>query len=94
MLASAINKKTLQELVSAAIEGMLGSLDDKYADYFSPEDYLKIMDSYSGTMSGIGVVVTADENGQVVIVNVIDTPASEKGLKEKVLYCVRNPQRI
>ncbi|OQA20795.1 MAG: putative CtpA-like serine protease [Actinobacteria bacterium ADurb.Bin346] len=91
VLASAINKKTLQELVSAAIEGMLGSLDDKYADYFSPEDYSKIMDSYSGTMSGIGVVVTADENGQVVIVNVIEnTPASEKGLKEKDIITAVN----
>ena len=84
ILANSINKKTLGDLVSAAIEGMLASLDDKYADYFSPADYSQIIDSYRGTMSGIGVVVTVDEDGQVIIVNVIEnTPAFREGIKEK-----------
>jgi carboxyl-terminal processing protease len=79
--ASALNKKTKDELVSAAIEGILASLDDRYADYFSKEEYTRIIDSLGGTMSGIGVVITLDEEGQVVIVNPIEgTPAAEKGL--------------
>ena len=81
ILANSINKKTSQELVQAAIEGMISSLGDRYADYFPPSEYKKIMDSYSGTMSGIGIVVTLDDKNQVVVINVIEgTPASEKGI--------------
>ena len=82
--SNALNKKTMQELISAAIEGVLSSLDDKYSDYFSPDEYSQIMDSFSGAMSGIGVVVTVNESGQIVIINVIeDSPAYEAGLKEQ-----------
>jgi carboxyl-terminal processing protease len=79
---NAIKKKTRQELIAAAIEGMLSSLDDKYAEYFPKDEYSKIMDSYSGTTSGIGIVVTVNDKKQVIIVNTIeDTSAFEKGLK-------------
>jgi carboxyl-terminal processing protease len=81
--ADALIKKSKQELIIAAIEGILSSLQDKYADYFPKEEYTKIMDSYSGTMSGIGVVVTLDDKEQIVIIKVIDeTPAFKKGLKD------------
>jgi carboxyl-terminal processing protease len=81
--ADALTKKTNDELIKSAIEGILNSLDDKHADYFSIEDYNNIMNSYAGTMSGIGVVVTLNDKGQVVIVNAIeDTPAFIMGVKE------------
>jgi len=79
---NAIKKKTRQELITAAIEGMLSSLDDKYAEYFPKDEYSKIMDSYSGTTSGIGIVVTVNDKKQVIIVNTIeDTSAFEEGLQ-------------
>ena len=57
-------------------------LDDKHAEYFPKEEYSKIMDSYSGTTSGIGIVVTVNDKQQIIIVNTIeDTSAFEKGLK-------------
>ncbi len=80
--ANAITVKTRQELVSAAIEGMLSILDDKHAEYFPKDEYSKIMDSYSGTTSGIGIVVTVNDKQQIIIVNTIeDTSAFEEGLK-------------
>lgn len=79
---NAIKKKTREELITAAIEGMLSSLDDKYAEYFPKDEYSKIMDSYSGTTSGIGIVVTVNDKKQVIVVNTIeDTSAFEEGLK-------------
>ncbi|MBN1299027.1 MAG: S41 family peptidase [Actinobacteria bacterium] len=79
--ANAINEKSEKELADAAIEGILSSLDDRYADYFPAQEYARIIESYSGTTSGIGVVVTADEEGRILIINVIEgTPAYEKGL--------------
>jgi len=73
-----------EELLQYAIEGMLQGLEDSHAEYFTQEEYRQIMESYSGTMSGIGVVVTLDEQERVVIVKVIeDTPAYQKGLREQ-----------
>ena len=77
--AGAINKKTKQELITAAIEGMISSLDDKYADYFTNEEYTRIIDSFSGTMSGIGIIVTTDDQGRVIVVNPIEGTPAEAG---------------
>ncbi len=80
---NALTEKSKHELVEAAIEGILASLDDKHTEYFTKEEYEQIMESYSGTMSGIGVVVMMDEDGQTVVVMPIqDTPAFRAGLKE------------
>ncbi|MBU4292422.1 MAG: S41 family peptidase [Actinobacteria bacterium] len=83
VLSNAINIKTKDELISAAVRGVINSLGDKYADYFPRDEYNRILDSYSGTMSGIGIVVTTDDKGQVIVVKPIaDSPAFKKGVKE------------
>ncbi|MCG2789129.1 MAG: PDZ domain-containing protein, partial [Actinomycetia bacterium] len=83
VLSNAINIKTKDELRSAAVRGVINSLGDKYADYFPRDEYNRILDSYSGTMSGIGIVVTTDDKGQVIVVKTIaDSPAFKKGVKE------------
>jgi carboxyl-terminal processing protease len=93
--ANAITIKTRQELVTAAINGMLSILDDKHAEYFPQEEYSKIMDSYSGTMSGIGIVVTIDSKNQIVIVNTIEaTSAFEKGLKAGDIFKAVNGTNV
>ncbi len=75
---NAVQSFTREELVDAAIEGILAHIDDKYAEYYSKEDFNALMESYRGTMSGIGVVVTLDEEERVIVVNVIeDAPASK-----------------
>ena len=83
ILSNAINIKTKDELINAAVRGVVDSLGDKYADYFPRDEYNRILDSYSGTMSGIGIVVTADDKGQVIVVKpIVDSPAFKKGVKE------------
>ena len=72
-----------QELLQAAIEGMLTLLDDRHADYFTVDEYEKITESYSGTMSGIGIIVTQDDEGRVVVVKPLPgTPAGSAGIRE------------
>ncbi len=72
-----------QELLRAAIEGMLSLLDDRHAEYFTVEEYQKITESYNGTMSGIGVIVTQDDDGRIVVVKPLpDTPADNAGIKK------------
>lgn len=72
-----------QELLQAAIEGMLTLLDDRHADYFTVDEYEKIIESYSGTMSGIGIIVTQDDEGRIVVVKPLPgTPAGSAGIRE------------
>jgi carboxyl-terminal processing protease len=80
---NSIEVESEEALLQAAIEGMISSLGDDYAEYFTAEEYGTIMESYSGSMSGIGVVVTLDEEERVVVVRVIeDTPASKTSISE------------
>jgi carboxyl-terminal processing protease len=72
-----------QELLKAAIEGMLTLLDDRHSEYFTVEEYEKITESFSGTMSGIGVIVTQEEDGKIIVVQPLpDTPAGNAGIKK------------
>ncbi len=81
---SALVERSKDELLKAAVEGILSVLDDKHTEYFTAEEYEKIMESYSGTMSGIGVIVTLDNDGQVVVVRTLsDTPACRAGIVEE-----------
>ena len=80
---SALDKKSKEELLKTAIDSILSELDDEYTEYFTAEEYEIIMESFSGTMSGIGVVVTLDDEGQVVVVLALDgTPAYSAGIIE------------
>jgi len=79
----AISQVSKQELLSAGIEGMLSLLDDRHSEYFTVEEYEKITESFSGTMSGIGVIVTQDDDGSIVVVKPLpDTPAGQAGIRE------------
>jgi carboxyl-terminal processing protease len=80
---NALEEKSKEELLKAAIESILAELDDDYTEYFTAEEYEIIIESFSGTMSGIGVVVTLDDEGQVMVVMPLEgTPAYRAGIKE------------
>jgi len=79
---NSISEKSNEALVRSALEGMLSDIDDKYSEYFTEDEYKIIMESYNGTISGIGVVVTLDEEERVVVVRVIEgAPSSETDIK-------------
>jgi len=75
----ALISKTKQDLVTAAIKGILGSLGDSHSDYFTNEQYSKIMESYQGILNGgIGVVVTLNVEKKVEVVKVLkDSPSGK-----------------
>ena len=68
------------ELVEAAINGMLTSLDP-HSSYLSPEDAADMRVQTRGEFGGLGIEVT-QENGFVKVVSPIDdTPADEAGVE-------------
>ncbi len=68
-----------QELIEAAIRGLIADLDPHSA-YLDPEQFDEIRISTTGEYSGVGIEV-ALENGAVKVVNPIeDTPAYKAGV--------------
>jgi carboxyl-terminal processing protease len=84
VLKNALNSKSKNELIQAAIKGVLASLDDEYADFFTKEQYEQIMQSYQGIMSGgIGIIVTTNKNNMIEVVKIIqNSPASNFDIKQ------------
>ncbi len=69
-----------KELIEAAIDGMLTSLDP-HSSYLSPEDAIAMRVQTRGEFGGLGIEVTQEE-GFVKVVSPIDgTPADEAGIE-------------
>ena len=69
-----------EDLVEAAVNGMLASLDP-HSSYLSPKDFRDMQVHTRGEFGGLGIEVTM-ENGVVKVVSPIDdTPAFRAGLK-------------
>lgn len=78
---SYVEEVTDEELIEAAIEGMLRGLDP-HSDYLTPDDFADLRESTSGEFGGLGIEITLDETGFVRVVSPIDdTPAFKAGMQ-------------
>ena len=78
--ASYVEEVDEQELIEAAIDGMLSSLDPHSA-YLAPDNFQDMREQTKGEFGGLGIEVTM-ENGFVKVVAPIDeTPAANAGLE-------------
>ena len=70
-----------EELIDAAINGMLDYLDDPYTTYLNEFSKESLMDSLKGTYEGIGIEILKTEEGPIEIVKIFEnTPASKAGI--------------
>ena len=75
-----VDKVSDEDLIEAAITGMLTSLDP-HSSYLSPKNFREMQVQTRGEFGGLGIEVTM-ENGFIKVVSPIDdTPASKAGLK-------------
>ncbi len=68
-----------RELIRAAIDGMLSSLDP-HSGYLSPRSYDDMIQDTSGEFGGLGIEVTMEEGVVKIVAPIDDTPASRAGL--------------
>ncbi|MDP7538938.1 MAG: S41 family peptidase [Alphaproteobacteria bacterium] len=74
-----VEEVTDEELIRAAVEGMLQTLDP-HSSYMPPRDFKDMQVQTRGEFAGLGIEVTM-ENGLVKVVSPIDdTPASRAGI--------------
>lgn len=71
-----------EKLVNGAMRGMIGTLDDPYAQYFTEEEYDNLLKANAGDYQGIGVSVKQpDETGGEILEVYAGGPADLAGLK-------------
>ncbi|MCC5912374.1 MAG: S41 family peptidase [Clostridiaceae bacterium] len=70
-----------EKLIEAAIEGMFQGVGDPYTNYMSEKEFTELMTRTQGSYGGIGVIITAGEDGYVTVVSPIeDTPGEKAGI--------------
>ena len=75
-----VEEVSSKELIEAAIEGMLGSLDP-HSTFLNSDELNELKVQTKGEFGGLGIEVTL-ENGFVKVISPIDdTPASRAGIK-------------
>jgi carboxyl-terminal processing protease len=76
-----VAKPSYQTLVNSAISGMLTSLDD-YSRYMIGEEGEEYLKQTSGRFGGIGIEMTCQKKGEILIIAPIaDLPAAKAGIK-------------
>lgn len=71
-----------EKVLDETIKGYVRGLDDEYTEYMTAEEWEDFQASALGNYVGIGVYMSLDKNGNVVIVAPIkDSPAERAGLE-------------
>ena len=75
------DKLRSKELISRAMEGMAGGLDE-YSGYMRPRAARAINAELSGKIGGVGITMSLIDKHFVVVYVVKDTPAAKAGIQE------------
>lgn len=70
----------ISKLQKGAIDGMMGALDDPYAEYIAPEDAAEFSKQMTGQFSGIGCQIEMRDGWLTVVTPLEDSPAMEAGI--------------
>ena len=69
-----------QEIMQAAIEGMLDHLDS-YSQFYDEEGLLQLRQDTTGKFAGLGITVAIKDHYPIIISPIEDTPAFRAGLR-------------
>ncbi len=72
-------KVSYHELISAAMKGMLSSLDP-HSQYMDPDDFKDMQDDTRSRFNGLGVEVAMRDGVLTVVTPMEDTPAAQAGI--------------
>lgn len=69
-------------LMTAAIRGMMASLEDPYTFYYTPDEMEEHNEQTEGTYHGIGILMQSNADGQIEIIRVYEgSPAAASGAR-------------
>ena len=67
-----------QKLVTAAMRGMVGTLDDPYSQYFTEDEYKQLLSANSGDYVGLGINVQVPDSVGSEVVTVYEGGAADQ----------------
>lgn len=67
-----------RDLVDAAVEGMLSSLDDPYSTYMDEENAATFNETVDGSYVGIGITIAMNSDKKFYVVSVVEDSPAEK----------------
>lgn len=71
-----------KDLEVGIYKGLFAGLHDPYSTFYSQEEFDQLMEETSGHFAGVGLEITAGEDGLITVVTPIKgTPAAEAGIK-------------
>src|SRR5213082_3059081 len=73
------NKTSYHDLITAALKGMLGSLDP-HSQFMDPSDFRDMQDDTRSRFNGLGIEVSMKNGLPTVITAMEDTPAAKAGI--------------
>ncbi len=83
-----------EDIETALAKGLLENIGDKYATYYTPEEFQEQIASVNGTYAGIGVRIVKNDDGYIEVYEVFDgSPAQEAGIHVKDLIVEADGQR-
>ena len=87
-----------EALVEAVLKAYVNATGDRYAEYFTDEEFAKLVDENKGNFVGVGIRVVQNAKSEFIeIVNVIpDSPAMHAGVLpgDKIIYIGTGEDRI
>jgi carboxyl-terminal processing protease len=81
MQADSLKPSSEESMTAGAIEGLLGSLDDKYAAYFDPKANEEFQMDTKGEFFGVGMTLGMKESTPTIQSVFKGTPAEKAGIK-------------
>jgi carboxyl-terminal processing protease len=82
------------KLFDESLDAVVKSLDDRFSNYFSPEDYARFSEITDGAFEGVGMTVEQDPKGLRIISVYEGTPAARGGLRSGDLIVKVNGKSI
>lgn len=79
--ATYVEKVSVQKLTTAAIKGMVKSLNDPYSRYLDKTHFKMVEEEAAGNYEGVGIMLGTEDHKLVVISPIKDTPADKAGIK-------------
>lgn len=79
---NSLYKSDTSKLDSAVSSAVLGTINDKYAEYLTKDEYSRFERKYLDSYTGIGVATEQKTDGSIVITKVLaNSPAEGSGIK-------------
>ncbi|MDR1773262.1 MAG: PDZ domain-containing protein [Clostridioides sp.] len=71
-----------QDLVDGAMKGLFSGTKDVYSTYYTKDEMTRLTEQNEGSYVGVGMYITANEQGQLVVIPMESSPAKKSGIKE------------